>query len=291
MKRMRAMFVVIRYIPSILKGEFVNVGVILVCPEVAYQGIRALSSFGEGSKAKLFEGSDGLFVRHAVSKLRELLELNRAADMVGEEGVTAKRLNFAGLEILHKMYNNNIQLSTPYSAATDNPEALLEKLYQDFVGTVATASQPKTVTRTIIRRQIRQTFAEFGLFEKGVKQDWEIPSKSTHIVDIAYKNGVWHCYQAISFVGHERDVIAYTNSYRQAAYDARHSDDRDVQKAQFTVLSYLPGQHSARIDELLSALKDDAISIVNYEEAPELAKDIARDLQAHLVINPVNLVT
>ena len=45
-------------------------------------------------------------MRHAVSKLQELLGLNRAADMVSEEGVTAKLLNFAGLETLHKMYNN-----------------------------------------------------------------------------------------------------------------------------------------------------------------------------------------
>jgi EAL domain-containing protein (putative c-di-GMP-specific phosphodiesterase class I) len=142
MTKMTAMYTVIRYVPNILKGEFVNVGVILVCPEYTYQGLRSLPSFGVGSKAKLLEGSDGLFVRHAVNKLQELLELNRAADLVGEEGVTANLLNFTGLEILHKMYNNNIQLSKPYSAATDNPEELLEKLYQDFVGTAVTVYDP-----------------------------------------------------------------------------------------------------------------------------------------------------
>jgi hypothetical protein len=283
MTRMSTMYTIMRYVPNILKGEFVNVGVILVCPEAGYQSFRAIPQFGEGTKVKLFEGGDGLFVRHAVYKLQETLEDKRASDVVGEEGVTNSLLNFAGLNTLHKMYNNNIQLSQPFAAATDNPEVLLEKLYQDFVSTVVEVSQPKTVTRTIIRRQVRRAFADLGLFdiEEGVKQDWEIPSKSTHIVDMAYKNGVWHYYQAISFAGHERDVLAYTNAYRQAANDARHSGDADVQAAAFTVLSYLPSTVSARISDLLSALEDDDIVLVPYQEAPELAKEIARELRTH----------
>jgi hypothetical protein len=289
---MRAMYTIIRYIPNILKGEFVNVGVILVCPEAGYQGLRAIPQFGEGTKAKLFEGSDGLFVRHAVSKLQELLELNRASDLVGEEGVTNKLLNFTGLATLQKMYNNNIQLSQPYSAATDNPEALLEKLYRDFVATTETKPKPERITRGVIRREVERKFADLDLFDAGLQKNWELPSKSAHIVDMAYKNGVWHCYQAISFAtthkGTISDVIKDTNSYRQAATDARHSDDSDVQKAHFTVLSYLPSSPSPFVQNLVNALKDDGIEMVDYKEAAELAKDIARDLQTHSQLSLAN---
>jgi Protein of unknown function (DUF3037) len=284
MTRMSAMYTIIRYIPNILKEEFVNVGVILVCPEVGFQRLRAIPSFGEGSKAKLLEGSDGLFVRHAVSKLEELLELNRAADLVGEEGVTNKRLNFTGLATLQKMYNNNIQLSQPFSAATDNPEALLEKLYRDFVDTVEVKPKSERVTSGVIRRKVERTFAELELFDAGLQKNWKLPVK-THIVDMAYKNGVWHCYQAISFAtthkGTISDVIKDTNSYRQAASDAKNSSDPNIENAHFTVLGYLPPSPSSIVEGLVQDLKDNGIKWADYEEAPEIAKDIARDIKAH----------
>jgi hypothetical protein len=285
MTRYSASYTILRYIPSILREEFVNVGVILICPELKFQDVRVLPSFGDDSRLKVFEQADGTFIRHAVGKLQRAIEDRSINELLGKDEEQAL-LSPVDLKSLQSMYvANNLQLSPVRSAATNNPQETLERLFTDFVGQVEIERVPKTVTRQVIRDKVKKVFSQQGLFDLGLKQEWPLPTLTAPTIDFAYQNHVWHCYQAISFAGAERTVTNTVNAYRQAASDAReHGELPEIKKAKFTVFSHVPKNLNGKAKNLLEALKYDEITIANYQDVAQLSKPIMEDLKAHVAV-------
>jgi len=277
MKRMQAFFMVVRYVPRVLREEFVNVGVVLSCPEANFQDIQTLQSFGDDSKAKLLDG-DGLFVRHTITKLRNTLQGKTLQTMLGEKLSPEGELSLEGMTALHHAYCNNIQFSLPRTVLTGNPKETLYELYTEYVGEQRIKAELKAITRTVIRRKVSSIFSQQGLFDLGVTEDWPLPIPTEPVVDLAYKNEVWHCYQAISFVVRERDFTTLANSYRTIARDARESN-AEVSDAHFTALVHRPKNTSDKVRSLEAALKHDGIDVADYMEAAEIAKDIRKHLE------------
>ncbi len=134
MTRFKANYSIIRFIPNILREEFVNVGVILICSEKGYQGIKTLSDFGKGTKVKaLDEKADGNFVRHAMTGLRNAIEHKRVSELIGKDLASNGLLELRGFEVLVGSYQNNIRLTPPKPLLTIDPKATLEEIYKDFV--------------------------------------------------------------------------------------------------------------------------------------------------------------
>jgi Protein of unknown function (DUF3037) len=278
----KATYSILRYVPRILREEFVNVGVLLVCPELGFKRVLTLSHFGEGSRVKALRDTDGWFVQHAVGKLRRAFDDGSVNDLLDKPG--GAPLEAADVQALFEMYRvNNLQLSEPRLYPTNNPEVTLLELFTEFVGEQTQPRQAKSVTRRVIKRDVHSTFMQLGLLgEDKVMENWELPTLTKPTVDLAYKNDVWHCYQAVSFATHERDMTYAVNAYRQAAHDARASrEDETLRKAEFMVLGFVPQDAPQRVSSLLEALRVDEIAFTDYREAPNIAQDIARDLQAH----------
>jgi Protein of unknown function (DUF3037) len=279
MTRMGATYAVIRYVPNALREEFVNVGVLLVCPQVAYHGIRILPGFGKDTKARLLENSDGQFVRHALTTLRHSLESGRIASTVGEAGAPEGRLNLAGLSTLQRMHVNDIRFSALRPTATVDPAVTLEQLFNEFVGPLEAVRKSGNINRTAIKREVHKVFNQYDLFGlEGVQEDFVLPVETEPVVDLAYKNHVWHCYQAISFAGDEREVQRNVNAYRQTANDARASNS-EVRQAAFAVLAHRPSEVSARVLKSIDSLRVDQIELVEREEFEVLAQHIVQDLR------------
>lgn len=285
MKRMQAFFMVVRYVPRILREEFVNVGVVLSCPEAEFQDIVHLPSFGQDSRAKVLDG-DGLFVRHTLTKLRNTLQGKTLQTMLGEKLAPESRLTLEGMFALHHAYCNNIQFSSPRTVLTDNPANTLQALYMEYVGEHRVKVEPKSISRTVIRRYVHEVFEQQGLFDFGaasVSQDWRLPIPTEPTVDLAYKNDVWHCYQAISFAVRERDFTTTVNAYRTTARDAQQYGG-EVSNARFMALVHRPSHLSDKVKNLEIALEHDGIEVTDYREAPEIAKDIRKHLEAHALL-------
>jgi Protein of unknown function (DUF3037) len=285
MIRKKATYAILRYVPSVLREEFLNVGVVLVCPELNFQGISILPGFGEDSRLKVFEQSDGMFIRHALGKLQRAIEDRSINEVLGKEDERIP-LGTEDLKSLYAMYAaNNLQLSPIRSAATNNPRETLETIYTEFVGQIDNKPTLRTVTKKVIRDQVRKVFAQQGLFDLGLEQEWQLPILTAPTIDFAYQNQVWHCYQAISFAGHERTVTTSVNAYRQAANDAReYGASSEIKKAKFAVLGHVPKNLAGKAKNLLEALKHDEIAVENYQDVAQLVQPIAHDLKTHVAI-------
>lgn len=265
----RALYSVIRYVPSLLREEFVNVGVVVVSPAQNWHGVKVISSFGDGSRVKAFAGADGAFVRHAVHTLAATLTRSSA------EAWTAER--FRDFTVAYAA--NNLQLTPPRPAAAD-PVVLLDWLFTQLVEEVRPERTSPRTGRTVVREQVKAVFTQRGLFKLGLKEDYTLPVRSEPVVDLAYKNGVWHCYQALGLDVEKRRASQDVNAYRQAVTDARNSDTPELAQGRFAVFTNAKGDPTLRGD-LLGLLEDQRIDVLTVDDAPTIAMQIQHDLRAH----------
>lgn len=133
MKEMQAIYMVIRYLPHVPREEFVNVGVILVCPEAGFQGIRVVETFSEGSRAMVL-GGDGFFLRHSLTKLRNIIQEQRVNDLIGKKLSPEGHLSPENMTTLQQIYCNNVRFSPVRTAVTSDPAATLNLLFEEYVG-------------------------------------------------------------------------------------------------------------------------------------------------------------
>jgi hypothetical protein len=283
--RVQASYAVIRYIPSILREEFVNVGVILVCPEIPYQGVKAMPSFSKSEgKLSAFDGADGRFVQHAITKLSYAAKEKRFNEFVSTapDGL----LTVKGLFELSRTYHNNIRLTEPRTVLTADPEVTLRELYGTFVGIEKRAEAHARVTRDKMLTEVTRAFNHFDLFSRyptHVKEKVQ-PIPGTPKVDIFYQNGVAHFYQVIPFVDPVRAVTA-ASSYRALAADVRKVEEApELAKAKFSVFGYYQAEQGQdkEIRDVTERLKADGIELLDYrEDAPKVAHNIKRELDAY----------
>lgn len=266
--RLQGLYTVIRYIPDILREEFINVGVILLCPAAQYQGVR-VTTLQEHRLGRCVD-ADGHFLKHALSQLA-MLNTHEADALVGQAVAPDGRLDSAGLETLRGMYNNNIVLSPVRSVSVDEPEAVLERLFVRFVAPQAKPANKTIPTRTVIKTNVNKVFRQHNLFRMGVKSDVTLSTPTEPTVDFGYRNGHWHYYHAVPFVGHEASVKVAVNAYSKMALDTRQHH-----KAHFVAL--VSGQDSPLGQKLSAALNADDIDTIDYRDAPEVAEDITHDL-------------
>lgn len=279
---MQASYAVIRYMPSILREEFVNVGVILVCPAAAFQRVLALPSFSkEQRRLGALENVDGHFLQHAISKLSDAAKNRTFHELVGRNAAPEGLLTATGLNYLQQSYHNNIQLTKPRTALTENPQETLEELFRMFVAEPEVGTHRRTVTREKMRAEVTKVFNRYELFSKypnRVKEKAQ-PVPGTTKVDIYYQNGVAHFYQIIPFVDPGRAAAA-ASSYRMLASDVRSYED-EFAEAQFSVFGYdgAPREQAREMNDVKARLEDDGIELLNYrQDALNVAERIRHEL-------------
>ena len=267
----RVLYSVVRYVPSVLREEFVNVGVIVVSPGRNWHGVRVVSSFGDESRVKLLPSADGIFVRHAMSVLTSML--NGVAEWTEQQ--------FHDLRVPYSA--NNIQITPPRPALTDDPDALLDTLFAQLVETAKPQKASPRAGRRIIREQVRAVFAQRGLFKLGLEEDYTLPVRSEPVVDLAYKNGVWHCFQALAFDTDRRQASQQVNAFRQTVTDARNADVSELAAGHFAVFTNEKGDRALR-EDLTALLEEQQVEVLKVDDAPSVAMKIQNDLRSHDLI-------
>ncbi len=233
---------------------------------------------------------DSNFVRHAVIKLRDAVSNNQMQLLLGKAAAEGK-LNLENIELLPGVYSNNIRLSEVFTCITENPALTLEKLFADFVGLEAPTVVSNHITRTRILKDVRSSFRQQGLFDAGLKEDFELPVRAKPVVDLAYQNHVLHCYQVIPPYGYgnENHLLQAVNAIRTVKRDVKDAKNAspEVQGAKFAVLTVPLKNVNARVADIKALLEDEGFEILDYRDTDSIGQSIARDLRANqpMVIN------
>jgi hypothetical protein len=197
-------YTVLRYVHDTTTGEFVNVGVALYAPKVRYASALCRTTYGRLSKA--FPGIDGEsfrgLMRHIQSRFEELGDRYRSELPLGE-------LPKSALDLAHTILprdDSSLQWSPAGGGLTEDASATLESLFDRLV--MRYDERPPVPTRTDedVWRKYRRNLESRHVLKhlqpkKIVVEDDEVEFQ------YAWKNGVWHCLEPLSFDLSSRDSI------------------------------------------------------------------------------------
>jgi hypothetical protein len=187
-------YTVLRYVHDSATAEFVNVGVVLHCPNLRYFGAKLRHTHGRFSD--LFPDLDSGAFRAAMSSIE------RALRAVGEEyrNDDLFRQKTDALSLARSVLpadDSSLQWSPIGSGLTIEPGQQLEALYLRLVGRYDEKYEHRR-TDAEVWRPVSERLSQANLASKlsekiirGVVDELEFKH--------AWKNSIWHCYEGLSF--------------------------------------------------------------------------------------------
>lgn len=195
MERHPNWYSIVRYSPSALRGEIVNVGVIVHSPESGEIFYKLIKNTNTKLKSILVDkNSLELYKVHY-----DFIDFYIKKSMKNEDlFLTSSGVNL--FETLAGALPKQLILSEPTFALTDSPKALLNILLDTYIGKEFLITED--LTHTNVRHYVKTVFSERKLLDTKIKANAKIypfPEKRliNFNVDFVYKNGIVNFMQTI----------------------------------------------------------------------------------------------
>ena len=269
----------LRYVHDITTGEFVNVGVVLYSREARYASAICRSTFGRLSKT--FPGMDGDAFKSQMRFVQSRIE------EIGDE--LKKELPLNGhpasvVEVAHAVLppdDSSLQWSPPGSGLAENLSQTLETLFERMVTRYDERPQQERRSDDEVWRKYRRSLESRHVLK-------HLQSKKISVQDdevefqYAWKNGVWHCLEPVSF------DLSSADSIREKAHKwlGQLLSVKDT-KEPFKVYLLLgePQQEALRpaFDKAVSILHRLPVDseVIREDHAGEFSEKFAREIEAH----------
>jgi len=270
-------FSVLRYIHDVVSGEFVNVGVALYAPEVRFLSISCVSTYSRPSN--FFGGIEGehfkRMMRHITTGIEELAEQLRTEPLF-----TAPSSDIKGwVDQVFPPDDSSLQFSPPRGGVTNDPQATLEELYERFVERYARRTQPPSRSDEEVLRMFRDHLARRQLLsrvrsKKIAGRDYE------HEFPFAWKNGIWHASEALSF-----DLVSSGNILEKANQWLGRAINLNESPESFKLYLLLgkPRQEKlipsfGRAQNILDKMPCEH-EFISEDDAPKFAEQVSKELE------------
>jgi hypothetical protein len=187
---------VLRYVHDTTTGEFINVGVAIYSREARYASALCRNTLGRLSKT--FPGMDGeafkSLMRYIQSRMEEL------GDGL-QNDLPFEGLPESVMELAHQVLppdDSSLQWSPPGSGLSDDLPRTLESLFQRHVMRYEDRPQQERRTDDEVWRKFRRTLEARHVLKH--LQPKKITGRDDEIeFQHAWKNGLWHCLEPVSF--------------------------------------------------------------------------------------------
>jgi hypothetical protein len=186
-------YIVLRYRHDPLAGELLNVGVLLHAPRARFLGSAMRSTYGRLSR--LYPDFDGVALTADLKRAETAL--NRLA---GSEGTGLFAGDASVRDFARRVLDDPAGAyvwSEVGSGLTRDPDEELARLYDRFVGRFDEREAPRRSDSDVWRP------ARDRLAERHLERLFEPKTIATARDEVAFphawKNGVWHCVQPLSF--------------------------------------------------------------------------------------------
>jgi hypothetical protein len=272
-------YTVLRYVHDTTTGEFVNVGVALYAPEARYVSAVCRTTYRRLNK--LFPGVNGEHFRSLMRFIQAQFE--GLGERLASElpFVDAKSVLELAQSILPRD-DSSLQWSPIGGGRTEDPSQTLDQLFDRMVTLYDEQSQPTHLSDDDVWRSFKR-----GLEERRVLQHFQPKKVAVQDDEVefkhAWKNGVWHCLEPISF-----DLSA-AESIREKAHRWL-GQMASVKEASQDLKVYLlvgrPRQEELRLafENALSILSKMPVQneIVTEEQSGELVNRISNEVAVQL---------
>ena len=201
MDRLPCEFFLIRYVPDVVKGEFVNIGVLL---REAAAG-AASSATGGGVRTQVRFTRDWARVRcmdaDADTELLEALEGEIAARLAN--GISARDPK-AVMDTLEDSLSNSVQVTEARATLAEDFPTELEQLMRMYVEPMRVPRMRTKSGRATLQAALRTEFERagvWGLMRKRIAASLYTQAGDPLKIDCGYRNGKVRMFQAVSLEG------------------------------------------------------------------------------------------
>jgi hypothetical protein len=260
-------FFLIRYVPDLSKGEFVNVGVVLLDQDSGFADVRFTRDW---RRVRCLDPDADVEVLEALEG--ELRTVLRSAAELDRVFLFQKLPDWA---------SNALQLTPMQGVLTDSPVAEIGRLAEMYCESGRRAGRREMSGRQVIYQAMRSSFEQAGVWDLMRKR---IPvAQYTHKgdplkVDCGYRpNGVVHLFQAVSLATDVDSAKVLAFSYPQIQEGIARLEDAK------TSLTAIVEDDLDRSDEAVGFALDTfdkaTILVASMSELPAIADRARRDLR------------
>ena len=264
-------FFLLRYVPDVVKGEFVNLGVVLL--EEGDNGFTDVRFIRDWRRVRGLDPEvDVELLESYEAELRRLLQ-SRAPEVINYRGAMSRREWL--LVQMQQSFSGALEITPMTAVLTESPQAEIGKLAQAYLESTRRAHREQS-GRPLIYNAMRDAFEKAGV--------WQSPSMRKDIavaqytrkgdplkIDCGYKpNGAIRLFHAISLA---TDV----NSAKVLAFS--YSDMRQGFEAAEHAMSELTAITENELDLgdegvafALATLQDCQIRVARIGEMPQIAE-------------------
>ena len=269
-------FFLLRYVPDIVKGEFVNVGVVLL--EQGGAGFTEVRFTRDWRRVRCADSDvDVELLESYEEELRRLLQ-SQMPEVINYRGPISRREWL--LAQMEQSFSGALELAPMQAVRTEAPAAELGKLAQMYLESSARTTRAQAGRRAVYNR-MRSAFESAGVWP-FMRQDIPV-ARYTRAgdplkIDCGYRaNDVIHLFHALSL---STDV----NSAKVLAFS--YADMREGLEGEEHVMSDLTAITEDDVDRedegisfALFVLQDRQIQLARVAQMPQIAEEARRDLK------------
>jgi len=270
-------YTTLRYVHDVISGEFINVGVVLHCPRTRFLGAKLRHTYGR--MTAVFPDLDGAAFRSSMTAIeRALRDLGAAyaQDTLFRSEGTAVSMARSVLPA----DDSSLQWSSLGSGLTSDPDRELEQLYERLVSKYDERPERRRSDEDVwrpVRSKLEEASLATKLVSKTIRSDVdELEFKH------AWKNGVWHCYEALSFDLAHADSIK-DKARRWTGHLAAMRDADEPFRPYFIVGGPQDRKLKRAYEDALAILKKSPVQAEVFTEAQAdvLVARIEAEIRAH----------
>ena len=218
---------ILRYVPDLVRDEWVNIGVLVFNPETGERRLRLIEDQDEYNRVRrLHPWSDETLLR----ALRDELESRLDSGSVGKPGGGGGASEIPWQKALSKWeetLSNALQIAPQKGVLADDLDAELERLYADHVAVPRRSARPGLPSgRAGIRAYCAQVFRHARIWERIEKSvrvaDFTFPGDPARL-DYSYRrNGTRGFVHTLSVTRAPQDAKSLSYNVRHIAEKARY---------------------------------------------------------------------
>ncbi|WP_250528806.1 DUF3037 domain-containing protein [Caballeronia sp. ATUFL_F1_KS4A] len=195
-KRAQYSYSILRYVHDVATGEFVNVGVVVYSPQQHYFDFNLRKSLGRISD--LFPDIKATGFRSLLRVVsRRLEEIKKASEPILDVKPDTRTFEHLLASVLPKD-DSALVWANGGTGVSGDVSAVLTRLFERYVAKYDRPKQKQGRTDEDVGRSVRKSLQDRHLLEYFEPKTIEGKSDDVKF-EFAWKNGIWHCIEPLSF--------------------------------------------------------------------------------------------
>ncbi|MGA7459650.1 MAG: DUF3037 domain-containing protein [Candidatus Korobacteraceae bacterium] len=271
-------FFLLRYVPDVVKGEFVNLGVVLL--EEGDNGFTDVRFLRDWRRLRgLDPEADIELLESYEAELRRLLQ-SRVPEIINYRGPMSRREWL--LAQIRDSFSGALEITPMTAVLTESPQAELGKLAQMYLESERHAQRAQS-GRRVIYTAMRDAFEQAGVWQSpAMRKDIAVAQYTRQgdplKIDCGYRpNGLLHLFHAVSLATdvNSAKVLAFSYSEMRDGLHAAENATSDLTAITEDELD----PHDEAVAFALATLQNSDIAIARVSDMPQIAERARTELK------------